>query len=730
MTAASTTESRGVIALKAVILAAALWLYLHAMATTAAIVTSVAALAAATVMARLLAPRLRLGVSVAIALVVAVAAFPLGQSVMGSTGLFEGLEVRTTLLLADSLFFGLLTFGVVFGLRVLSTRVRILSVLEAAFVVGSVAWTFAAHRNQMIHHPRWLADWAWSRGWDPHLILQAFGITAAVVSVFMLLRVQRVEKLVLTLLAMLILGGVIYWRAKDLRIEPPVNTNGLGLTEQEQKAEADKKDGEGKGGGKGDGKGGKGDKGGGKGGGSGTGDNPFSGDYSQSQTPVPIAVAVFHDDYEPLGGIMYFRQEVLSRFDGHHLVSDKSGQYDRDVIKALPQTGTATAAPSQDEAFFVRVPTSMYLLMDHPQPPALTSAAEITPIQNPDPSHFVSAYDVASLALSMAPQRLVGRRSVPDEWSAEERAHYLTTPDDPRYGALSDEIVRDVDPRFVGDDMMKALALKAWLEDNGFYTRKERHEDATDPAADFLFGSLRGYCVHFAHAAVHLFRSQGIAARVAVGYGVETRLHGGGSTVLIFSSSAHAWPEIHVAGVGWIPFDIYPKQSDEPPPEVVDQSLESLLGELARKDKTGGRAPDPESEPFEMPWRAVALWSLALLGAAVAAAYGTKLGRRVLAGIEPRWRFIATLDRLADLGAVRRQGETRERFAARYASLAPSLPRLTAVHLSLSLGRPSAAARAELVTLCRQVAAELSQSTRPWKRALGGLNPLGWWFTR
>ena len=140
-------------------------------------------------------------------------------------------------------------------------------------------------------------------------------------------------------------------------------------------------------------------------------------------------------------------------------------------------------------------------------------------------------------------------------WSSETRTHYLTLPDDPRYGALAREILRDMDPRFVGDPLMGAMTIKRYLETEGYYTRSETHKSATDPTASFLFGSLRGYCVHFAHAAAYLFRSQGMATRVALGYAVETQKLGGGSSMLIMSNHAHAWPEIHLAGIGWLPFD-------------------------------------------------------------------------------------------------------------------------------------------------------------------------------
>ena len=446
--------------------------------------------------------------------------------------------------------------------------------------------------------------------------------------------------------------------------------------------------------------------------------------------PSPVALAIFHDDFEPPNDTLYFRQQVQSHFDGTRLVTDSAKRFDTDVITDFPHAGPISADGIQQEAFFRRVPTSMFLMVDHPQPLALSASMEITPRQNPAPQRFAAAYDALSLAMEVPFERLVGRASVPTDWSPERRAHYLAYADDPRYQALADQIVRELDPRFAGDQVMKALAIKRWLETEGFYTLKERHANTPDPTADFLFGNLRGYCVHFAHSAANLFRSQGIAARVAIGYMVDNRMRGGGSAVLILGDRAHAWPEIHLEGVGWIPFDIYPERSDAPPQQFVDVSLESLLGELARGDPTGGLG-DPDTAPFRIPWTAIVLGFLWTFFGVLFLAYGVKFTRMLSpkAG-DHRRRFRAVLDRLSDAGHPRRVGETRERYAARLAADAPSLLPLTRAHLRLTLGRPQAADTDVVDTLSKVVVTEFGASRTRWQRALMWLNPVGWWFTR
>src|SRR5262249_53501893 len=155
--------------------------------------------------------------------------------------------------------------------------------------------------------------------------------------------------------------------------------------------------------------------------------------------------------------------------------------------------------------------------------------------------------------------------------------------------------------------------------------------------------------------------------RVALGYGVPTNRRGAGSSILIFGHEAHAWPEIYLDGIGWVTFDIYPERSDEPPPPQFDQDLESSLGGLARKDPTAGQSEDPS--PLVIPWRTILAIFGGTLGATLFLAYVVKAFRRILSSSH-RAVYRAVLDRFADLGAVRRYGETRERHAARLATMA------------------------------------------------------------
>jgi len=229
-------------------------------------------------------------------------------------------------------------------------------------------------------------------------------------------------------------------------------------------------------------------------------------------------------------------------------------------------------------------------------------------------------------------------------------------------------------------------------------------------------------------------RPQGIASRVAVADGGDTSRRGSGSSMLILGNMAHAWPEIHLDGVGWVTFDVYPEQSDEEPQEIVDQDLASMLGEIARNDPTGGMSATGKKTPF--PWDIILMVIAILAGAIVVGAYSIKFTRRVLpvvarAPSTHRWAMRAALDQLADVGVVRAAGETREHFADRVGDLTPNLRPLTMTHYRAALG---AGQPAEVAADARRqlsaVRHDLGKSLPWWKRLGAYLNPIGWLLSR
>lgn len=114
-------------------------------------------------------------------------------------------------------------------------------------------------------------------------------------------------------------------------------------------------------------------------------------------------------------------------------------------------------------------------------------------------------------------------------------------------------------------DYDKAVALQNWLrEDGGFRYSLDAPEDSgNDAIVDFL-NERRGYCVQFASTMAVMARSEGIPARVAVGFLPGEEIAPGRWQVS--RQEAHAWPELYFEGVGWVRFEPTPAQQSGAPP--------------------------------------------------------------------------------------------------------------------------------------------------------------------
>ena len=93
----------------------------------------------------------------------------------------------------------------------------------------------------------------------------------------------------------------------------------------------------------------------------------------------------------------------------------------------------------------------------------------------------------------------------------------------------------------------------------------------------------------------------------------------------------------------------------------------------------------------------------------------------------PRVAFRAALDRLAEAGVMRKRAQTREQFCVEQGSAAPSLARLTEIHIEAAFGRRTPELpRTEYVELVRAVSREVRASRPAWRVVAGRLDPLSW----
>ena len=95
-----------------------------------------------------------------------------------------------------------------------------------------------------------------------------------------------------------------------------------------------------------------------------------------------------------------------------------------------------------------------------------------------------------------------------------------------------------------------------------------------DPVDEFLFGSRKGFCEHYAGAFTVLMRAAGVPARVVTGYqgGEVNPLDG---YLVVRQRDAHAWAEVWLEERGWVRVDPTGAVS----PARVERGLDAALPE-------------------------------------------------------------------------------------------------------------------------------------------------------
>ncbi|MFT5684465.1 MAG: transglutaminase-like putative cysteine protease [Myxococcota bacterium] len=451
-------------------------------------------------------------------------------------------------------------------------------------------------------------------------------------------------------------------------------------------------------------------------------------------SPTPVAVILLGDDYKPPSEGFYLRQEPMSKLQGARLVSADRADVDTDWLDHFPPTSTSLPAPPGEHR--VQIQATVSLLTEHETPFGIEAPIRYTPTRNPHPTRFVRTYAFTALAQSTPYAELLGFTAGSSDWSPEVWDHYTETPDDPRYAALAQEIVDTLPDQIRDDPFAQALKIKLHIDENMKYTQAVRHDDAPDPTADFLFGDFTGYCVHSAHASVYLWRSMGLPARMGTGYLVE-EADRRGSVLMVMNTAAHAWPEVYLEDIGWVVLDVAPAVTLDPPAEPVDEDMLSALADLAREE------PEPDARA---PIDYAAIWETLLgvlkgllLGGAMVfliGSYTIKLWRTVRPVFAskramPRVGYRAALDRLAEAGLTRESGETRERFARRIAEVVPSFVTMTDDHVAAAMSDPlRPPPPGDFRTTSRLLRRELRTGTRWWRRLLGLLNPISFFWSR
>lgn len=209
----------------------------------------------------------------------------------------------------------------------------------------------------------------------------------------------------------------------------------------------------------------------------------------------------------------------------------------------------------------------------------------------------------AANALPIAPAEAQPRYEDPDSAPANLQP-YLELP-----GTVPESIRAEAQRLRAGagsDDLLAVSAeIERWFRGGSFVydesTPYEPGTDADDPYAimESFLSERRGFCVHYASAFGVIARELGIPTRVAVGY--ASRPNGADATT-VRGRDLHAWPEVYVAGAGWVAFEPTPggagyrADNDEDVPATPGDDEDEAADETSADRDTGTPAPEPTAE--------------------------------------------------------------------------------------------------------------------------------------
>jgi transglutaminase-like putative cysteine protease len=172
------------------------------------------------------------------------------------------------------------------------------------------------------------------------------------------------------------------------------------------------------------------------------------------------------------------------------------------------------------------------------------------------------------VGLDESPDYLAITRDYPEEYN-------------PRTIAFGKSLAQRFDnPLDIGNEVLKMFRQQEYV-----YTLSPPAL-GRDSVDEFLFGTRRGFCEHYAGAFALIMRSAGVPARIVTGYqgGEYNRV---GNYLIVRQSDAHAWTEIWIEKRGWVRVDPTSAVS----PTRIEQGLDDALAEEGSAFRIQNRNP-------------------------------------------------------------------------------------------------------------------------------------------
>ena len=284
---------------------------------------------------------------------------------------------------------------------------------------------------------------------------------------------------------------------------------------------------------------------------SGISDAMSPGDISSLIQSDAVAFRVVFRGPPPPVKDWYWRGPVLSYFDGRRW----SAPFRGDDYFRMYNPGTRLNA-FEDVAAELTGPGVPYEVTLEPHRQHWLFALDLPDRrQLPPQTHLSGYYQLLSRQLVKEQLRYVlvsssQYRLEPDLTEQWQRSARRLPPDrNPRAQALGQQWRAEG----LDDAQVIARALQLFRVEKFFYTL-EPPQLGAHAVDEFLFGTRRGFCEHYASAFTVLMRAAGVPARVVVGYqGGELNEVGG--YFVVRQAAAPAWSEVGLAGRGWVRVD-------------------------------------------------------------------------------------------------------------------------------------------------------------------------------
>lgn len=261
----------------------------------------------------------------------------------------------------------------------------------------------------------------------------------------------------------------------------------------------------------------------------------------------------------PAKSQMYWRGPVLWDFDG----KTWSKNHDLKPIKRhneFSQQGTLSTYEIELEPTGQKYMFALDYVLDTPSKTFLYSDSQLMSDRD---LNQLSHYEVTSILKPYNPY----------EWLPQNRVQRLTQLPQ-GFNPQTIELMNSWKKQAITTEQLIAKALN-WFATDEFYYSYTPPLLSGNTVDQFLFGTKKGFCEHYASAFTVMMRAAGVPARVVTGYqgGIKN-----GEYLLIKQSDAHAWSEVWIKDKGWLRVDPTAAVS----PLRVEQGSQALMSQNSR----------------------------------------------------------------------------------------------------------------------------------------------------